>query len=149
MHQLSLIDLHVRTHACAGTTVSGHEDGVHQEPLLLHAVAGDVRPRRRPVHRVRAAVHAVLAARAAVAPHLARAGARRRQDDPQRGPRRPRQGAGQRHQEEEGVVMRVSGLTKQLVLCLEIIITQLHVPRDFFFFGMLRMLLACVIIRPL
>ena len=80
-------------------------------------------------------MHAVLAARAAVAPHLARAGARRRQDDPQRGPRRPRQGAGQRRQEEGVVVMRVSsGLTKQLVLSLEIIINIFKICTRFFFF---------------
>lgn len=113
----SISDLHGRTHACAGTNACGHEDGVCKEPLLLHAVAGDVRRRRRPVHRVRAAVHALLAARAAVAPHLARAGPPRGQVDPRRGPRRPRQGTRQRRHPEEGaVVMREQEGVKQSVL---------------------------------
>ena len=88
----------------SGTHVCGDEDGVHQEPELLRAVAGGIRPCRHPLHRVRASVHAVLAARSVEA-HLASARPRRRQGDPQHGPRRPHQGEGQGRQEEGAVIL--------------------------------------------
>ena len=91
--------------ACSsGTHVCGDEDGVHQEPELLRAVAGGVRLCRHPLHRVRASVHAVLAARSVEA-RLTSARPCCRQGDPQHGPRRPHQGEGQGRQEEGAVIL--------------------------------------------
>lgn len=91
---------------CPGAHTGGDEAGVHQEAHLPGAVAGGVRPRRRPPHRVRAAVLALLDARAGGVPHLPPARAHRRQDVPPQKPQHPRQGPRQGRQEEGTVIDR-------------------------------------------
>ena len=104
----------------SGAHSGGDEAGVHPEAHPPRAVAGGVRPRRRPPHRVRAAVHAVLDARGGGVPHLPRAGAHRRQDVPQQVPRHPRQGPRQGGQEEGAVIGEGPGLRRWSSLDLDL-----------------------------